>query len=106
MKLTKFFKISFLILFIVFMSLFIATRSGYYEYSNGQKAAYTEEMILKFEQDVAEGKNVNINDYLVDNTKNYNNSVTEFGDMISSIIYDTMDFVLEKSFNAIEKMVK
>ena len=106
MKLTNFLKIVFIFLFICFLTLFMATSSGYYEYSNNQKTRFTEEMILKFEKDVSEGKNVNINDYLEDKSKNYNNKVTDFGDTLSSIINETMGFVLEKSFSIIEKMVK
>ena len=40
------------ILFIIFIGLYIASISGYYEASLGNKVALTDEAIKRFEQDV------------------------------------------------------
>lgn len=64
-KLNKFFWYVFLILFMAFFTLFTAGRAGYYEYTQNKKKVFTEEQIKKFEKDVALGKEVDIDDYLV-----------------------------------------
>lgn len=97
--------ISFLILFIIFISIYSASSSGYYEYSNNKKTVFTEKKIKEFEKDVKEGKNININNYLNEDVKDYSNKVTNFGDNVSLFINKSMNFILKGSFKVIEKMV-
>ena len=79
----KVFYIILSILFIIFLIIFISTNSGYYEYKNNQKTIFTEEKIKEFEKDIKEGKNIKINNYLKDDSKNYSNRLTDIGDGIS-----------------------
>ena len=97
--------IVFLILFIIFICIFSASSSGYYEYSNNKKTVFTEEKIKQFEKDVDEGKNVNIKDYLETNSKDYTNKVTNFGDSVSNFINSSVNFVLKGGFKIVEKMI-
>ena len=46
--------------FIIFMGLYISSVSGFYEAKLSNKVALTDEAIKKFEQDVLEGKNVDV----------------------------------------------
>lgn len=94
-----------LVLFTIFIYIFISSTSGYYEYSNNNKTVFTEEKIQKFEKDVAEGKNVNINDYLKTESKDYRNNITDLGDNISELINKTVNFILKGGFKIIEKMI-
>ena len=94
-----------LILFIIFLCIFISSTSGYYEYSNNKKTVFTEDKIKQFEKDVAEGKNVNINDYLKTESKDYTNNITNMGDGVSEFINDSVNFVLKGGFKIIEKMI-
>jgi archaellum component FlaF (FlaF/FlaG flagellin family) len=94
-----------LILFIIFLCIFISSISGYYEYSNNKKTVFTEDKIKQFEKDVAEGKNVNINDYLKTESKDYTNNITNMGDGVSEFINDSVNFVLKGGFKIIEKMI-
>jgi archaellum component FlaF (FlaF/FlaG flagellin family) len=94
-----------LILFIIFLCIFISSTSGYYEYSNNKKTVFTEDKIKQFEKDVAEGKNVNINDYLKTESKDYTNNITNIGDGVSEFINDSVNFVLKGGFKIIEKMI-
>lgn len=102
----NFFYITSLILFIIFISIFISSSSGYYEYSNNKKTVFTEEKIKEFEKDVSEGKNVNIKDYIEDNSKDYTNKITDMGENVSDFINNSVNFVLKGSFKIIEKMLK
>ncbi len=101
----KAFYITILLLFIVFICIFSSSTSGYYEYSNYKNNSFTEEKMKEFEKDVAEGKNVNIKDYIDDNSKDYSNKITRLGDNISDLVYDSANFILKGGFKVIEKML-
>ena len=101
----KVFYIILSILFIIFLIIFISTNSGYYEYKNNQKTIFTEEKIKEFEKDIKEGKNIKINNYLKDNSKDYSNRLTDIGDGISDLINDSVNFILKGGFKIIEKMI-
>ena len=74
------------VLFIVFLGLYIASVSGYYETQVGNKVALTEEAIRDFENDVLEGKNVDIKTYLQEDNKDYSNTFTDMGDRFSESV--------------------
>lgn len=101
----KVFYIILSILFIIFLIIFISTNSGYYEYKNNQKTIFTEDKIKEFERDVKEGKNIKINNYLKDDSKNYSNRLTDIGDGISELINNSVNFILKGGFKIIEKMI-
>ena len=74
------------ILFIVFLGLYIASVSGYYETQVGNKVALTDQAIKDFESDVLEGKVVDINTYLENDHKDYSNTFTDMGDRFSESV--------------------
>ena len=74
------------VLFIVFLGLYIASVSGYYETQVGNKVALTEEAIRDFENDVLEGKNVDIKTYLQEDNTDYSNTFTDMGDRLSESV--------------------
>lgn len=74
------------ILFIVFLGLYIASISGYYEAQVSNKVALTDKAIQKFEEDVLEGKEVDINTYITNENKDYSNKFTDAGDKFSESI--------------------
>lgn len=105
-NLKKVFNTIMLCLFILFVSLYFASENGYYEYKNKKEKEFTEEKMKQFEEDIKQGKNVNLNDYLKDESKNYDNKVTKLGNTISDIVnYSVMD-TLEKTFNFVEKLIE
>ncbi|MBR2997877.1 MAG: hypothetical protein IKF37_02235 [Bacilli bacterium] len=101
----KFFSILLLILFIIFLIIFFSSRSNYYEYSNHKKVLITNEKIEEFEKDINEGKNVNINDYIKDESKDYSNNITRVGDFISNNIFDITSKVVKITYNFISKVI-
>lgn len=89
----KILKITFILLFIFFLSLYLSKYNNYY-YEN--KRIMTDEAIKRFENDLKEGKKINADDYMI-KTKDYNNRISRLGIKTSSII--------EKTFNKSLKLV-
>ena len=67
------------ILGIIFFGLYIAIQSGYYNARLGDRVRLTEEQIRQFEQDVRDGKEIDINNYITDEINDYSNRMTKAG---------------------------
>lgn len=72
--------------FLIFLGLYIASISGYYEAQVSNKVALTNEAIKNFEQDVLDGKTVDINTYIQKENKDYSNKMTDLGDKITESV--------------------
>lgn len=75
----NYFLIFLFLLFIAFLALYLSGLTGYYEYREYNKMIITKEAMEKFEQDVSEGKNVSIEEYITSNYKDYSNSISRLG---------------------------
>lgn len=95
----KLYKLFIVITFIMFL-FFYFFGSNIYPNELTVKKDLTIEQINKFEQDVKEGKEIDINDYIV-KEKDYNNTVTKINSSISSII----EFSFKKIFNYLLKNI-
>lgn len=104
-KLNKFFSYIFLVLFMAFFTLYLAGKAGYYEYTQSQKKVFTEEQIKKFEEDVALGKEVDIEDYLVIK-ENFQDKNKRIGLKISELIGIYTKIGVEKIFKILTKLVE
>ena len=107
MKKTKiFFKIFFIICFVSFLTFYISLKSGYYEYNSRRKMTFTKEQIERFEDDVKSGNDIDINEYLVNTDKDYQNRISRFtlgiSNTISKYIRGGINTVFNKIGNAIE----
>lgn len=85
-KKVNWFKIIFTTLFVAYISLYFLNVSGYYDGNIRRKVQFTEEQIRAFEEDIANGENVDIKDYLKDQNKDFTNNVSKFGYKLSSNI--------------------
>ncbi len=101
----KVFRFAFTIFLITFLVLYFSRGMGYFEYKNHQKAVLTEEKIKEFEEDVASGKEVDIKDYLPEETSNYQNTVSSAGLKVSTLAEDCIKTAVEKGFKALAKLV-
>lgn len=104
-KKNKFFKILTILLFIVYLTIYISERTGYYEYKNYQKTILTKEQIAKFEDDVKNGKNVKLNDYVVNTNKHYQTNLSKIGSNISNFISKIINKGIDSSFDFLSKLV-
>lgn len=78
------------VLFVVYISLTIAISTGYYEAKLSEKTTITDEAMQQFEQDVREGKDVDIKDYVTDIRKDYSNQTTKAGMVFSKAVETVM----------------
>lgn len=97
-KLNKIFRYSILVSFVTFFALYLSQSTGYFEYRNSKKVALTNEQIQKFERDVKEGKNVDIEKYLNTNNKNYQNTISKAGLSLSSVTEKIIQKIINGSF--------
>ncbi len=91
-----------MVLFGIFLALFIASESGYYEAKLAGKVALTDEAIKQFEQDVLDGKNVDINTYIIEDDVDYSNGFTDAGEKLSDAIAKFIDDGLGGTWDAIK----
>ena len=80
------FKIVIYFIFNIFRFIYIASISGYYEAQVSDKVALTNDAIKDFEQDVLEGKEVDINTYIKEENKDYSNKMTDLGDKFTESV--------------------
>ena len=80
-----------LISFLLFMGLYIANESGYYEAKNSKNAYITEENLRAFEQDVLDGKEIDIKDYVTNEYHDYSSFTSKLGQKLSSSLDTIMD---------------
>lgn len=104
MNFTKIFWSIFFGLFIIYISIFMASKSGYYEYENKTKKVLTEEKMKEFENDVKKGKNIDLKNYFKNEDINYENKITNVGSKFSSFINAFVNEGLETSFKVMEKL--
>lgn len=83
-KKINWFKYIMISLFVVYSALYLLNLSGYYDGSIRRKVEFTTEQIEQFEADVKDGKNVDLTNYLENQTKDYTNAVSKLGYTISS----------------------
>ena len=87
------------ILFVLYLSLTLAINTGYYEAKLSQKTAITNEAMKRFENDILEGKDVNITDYITDVHQDYSNQTTKAGSFFSSFVESFMSKGIKEIVN-------
>lgn len=90
--------------FLVFVALLIAYESGYYETRSSNRAILTKEAMEQFEEDVKNGKPVDVKKYLEDEKIDYSNGVTKIGNKISNSVSDIMTNGLTGLFDALKSL--
>lgn len=92
------------LLFLIFISLYIALESGYYESKVAKKTTMTEENIKKFEQDIKEGKAIDIDSYVYENHHDYSNNTTDVAIFIGSKVEQFMSTGINDFFNVVKSL--
>lgn len=95
------------IIVLVFLGMMLANGFGYYESTLNKKTVFTNEKIKEFEEDIKEGKEVDLSSYIEINSPDYDNSVSEFSLSVSRIIEKTfskgMNFIFRKISSVMEE---
>lgn len=71
------------VLFVVFMALFIANMSGYYESKIRDQVTVTEEGIKAFEEKVQNGEEIDITSFLKTEREDYSSGLSNLGDNLT-----------------------
>ena len=95
------FKILFICLFLSFVVSYVIEKTGYYEYNLQNKTIMTNEAMARFEKDVAEGKDVREEDYVVSTEKDYTSTITRTTNKVSIKVNQ----VLKKGIEGIFKII-
>lgn len=100
-KKTNWFKIIMIILFIAYISLYTLNVTGYYDGSIRRKVELTDEQIALFENDIKDGKEIDVNNYLKNQNYDYTNGASRLGYTIST----SVDKVLNKGIKEFVKVL-
>jgi len=94
-----------IILIILFLALFYSYQNGYYEKYTRDKINLTNKNIEQFEQDILDGKDVSISDYL-EEEKSYETKTGTISLKVSSklenIINNSIKLIFRKISNFVE----
>lgn len=92
-------------LFLSFLVLYFAQAGGYYEDMQNKKATLTQEKIEAFEKDVKNGKEIKVENYMVNIKKDYSNVISDFGLYTSKTFAKYFKKGMNKVFNGANNMV-
>lgn len=95
----------FLALLIAFFAIYVSSQTGYYDFELHNKTVLTEEKIKEFEQDVRDGKEINIKDYVVSAAPNYQNNVSKLGNKLSTSLEGVIQSGIDSVFKFLTKML-
>ncbi len=96
------FKIIFYIILLTFCMVYFSGKTGYYETNLQKNTLLTSDAIKDFEKDIADGKAVDIKDYIKADINDYRNSYSNLGFTISK----TIDAILTDGVGKITKFLK
>lgn len=105
MKKESIFKFILLCFIICFLVILFAGKTGYYEKKLRDNSILTEEQIKKFENDIKEGKNVDISNYVINENKDYTTNFTNDVYSVSLKVEKTIDKIVKFIFNEIGKNI-
>lgn len=91
--------------FVFFVILLLAESQGYYKNRNEKAKTLTEEQIKQFENDISEGKDIDIKKYVLYEDKDYSNNVTNNIYKVSLKLEGVVDDVIKMVFNGASTMV-
>lgn len=106
MKISKLFKFMVFTVVVVFFCTYFMEKTGYYEYKLQNKKILTESEMLKFENDVREGKDVTLEDYLSNTNVDYSNSLTKTTSNISIKLNKYLKNILVNGFDIFDALFK
>ena len=104
--LNKLSKMFIILLFCSFTILYISQATGHYEYTQRKKVALTEDKIKQFEEDVANGKEIKIEDYMDNSEVNYQNKTSQLGLDLSENVGKYISVGIKGFFKQLNKLVE
>ena len=102
----KLVKIIFICLFLSFVVSYVIEMTGYYEYNVQNKTIMTNEAMAQFEKDLADGKDVTKEDYVVSTEKDYTSSLTRTTNKVSVKVNKLLKDGIEGIFKIVGTFVE
>ncbi|MBQ9833983.1 MAG: hypothetical protein IJO33_02190 [Bacilli bacterium] len=92
------------LLFFLFIALYIALESGYYETKIEKEVTLTNEKIKAFEEDVKNNEVINLDSYLEKKEVDYSNSISRFGNKLTNSLAKTLTKGLSGVFDIVKTL--
>ena len=99
-------KIILILAFTIFVASYFIEETGYYDYKLQEKMVLTNEQIKKFENDIKDGKEVYIENYLKENDRDYPNNITTNITKVSLTTNKYLKKGIESIFGILNNFVK
>lgn len=94
-----------IILFGIYSALYYMAETGYYEYKEYNKMILTEEAMRRFENDVKEGKDISVENYITTSYKDYSNKISDLGLKTGESLENFMTKGIGGIFKVVTKLV-
>lgn len=101
----RFFLFLFLSFVVFFTILLVAESQGYYKNRNEKAKIMTDEEILRFEEDIASGRDIDVSDYILYEDKDYSNKISTNVYKVSLKLESVVDGIIRFIFSGTSKMV-
>ncbi len=105
MEAEKVLKTIMIFLFVIFLTIYISNNKGYYEYGMHKRIELTNEEIEKFEEDVKNNRDIDIEEYLKESTKDYSNGISKISLSISNFMGKYIRQGINGVFKTIDKIM-
>lgn len=94
------------ILIFVFLCSYFVEMSGYYEYNLQNKKNLTHDQMLRFEADIKAGKEIDLTNYLKENTVDYSSKLTRTTSDVSIRLNDYLKNILVSGLKMLGQLVE
>jgi len=101
----KGFKLIIIVLFFLFIALYISNSTGRFEHENYRRMVLTREAIEEFEEDVRQGRNIDIRNYLDDTRSDHSNALSNTGLMLSQRTEEIIGGTINGIFRGIYRLL-
>lgn len=101
----KVFKTIMIFLFVIFLTIYLSNNTSYYEYGMHKRVELTNEEIKKFEEDVKNNKNIDIEDYQKNTIKDYSNEISRISLSLSNFTSKYIKKGINSVFKTIDKLM-
>ena len=106
MKKKNIFKLIFYLFFLSFLIAYIIEETGYYEYKLQNRMILTNEQMKKFEEDAKSGKDVTLEDYVINTEVDYRTHLTNSTNKLSNNVNIILKKGIEGVFKVLGKFVE
>ena len=91
---------------LIFLFCYFLEYSGYYEYNLQNKRVLTEEKMKLFEEDILNGRDIDLSNYLSDSYIDYSNSLTRTTSNVNLKLNEYLKEFITGSLDFLSKFIK